>query len=460
MSAGPGTPPWYADAADARARRDRYTVAMPPSVVITGLGVVSPFGIGIEPLWEAFCAGRSGLRPIQVFDPTGFRAQLAGEVPELKARDHVPKSYRKAVKVMARDIELAVVAALAAVRDAGIVTRGTDPEATPTYPGPRVGCHIGAGLIASDVDELATALVRAAADDGFSYEAWGNEGMQHLPPLWMLKYLPNMLACHVTIIHGAESASNTITCAEASGPLSVAESARVIERGGADLCFSGGAESPITPFAMLRCEMAGWLAHAPADADPATIVRPYDPDSAGGLVGEAGAILIVENEETARGRGVEVLCTIRGFGATQSPRRERGLGLADGLEHAIRIALRDADLPADAIDAIVPRALGSADVDAAEAEALGRVFGDRLAGVPLLTMTPAVGNCGAGLGALGLCVGAQTLRTQRLPARIHTGTPAAGLDAGPSPARDATLDAVLVCTGSLGGQNAAVVLTR
>src|SRR5690606_32200745 len=174
------------------------------------------------------------------------------------AKDYVPKSYRKAVKVMARDIELAVAAAKCAVEDARLVTRGALPDGSSegtTYPASRMGCQIGAGLIAAETDELTAALATAAttAADGrptLDLKAWGDaEGgqgaMNNLQPLWLLKYLPNMLACHVTIIHGAEGPSNTITCAEASGLLSIGESVRVIQRGDADLCFSGGAEAPI-----------------------------------------------------------------------------------------------------------------------------------------------------------------------------------------------------------------------
>jgi 3-oxoacyl-[acyl-carrier-protein] synthase II len=437
---------------------------MPPRIVITGLGVVTAFGVGAQPLWEGLLAGQSRLRPIRRFDASGFPSRLAGEVEGFSARDLVPKSYRKAVKVMARDIELAVGAAKAAVEDAGLVTKAAGTEespASPTYPSRRVGCHIGAGLISCEVDELTTALATARDPErgnAFSYELWGGKGLANLQPLWLLKYLPNMLACHVTIIHDAQGPSNTITCAEASGLLSMGESKRVIERGEADMCFSGGAESKVTPMGLVRMDMAGRLAHTGGSEDGASFVRPYDPGAGGGLLGEAAGLVALENEETARARGARVYAELAGFGGGQSPRTGDDERRSAGLRYAIENALEDAGVAPGEIDAIVPHASGVRSLDAQEAAALRRVFGARLKDVPLVTVTPAIGEGMAGAGAVGACVGALCVRHQALPARIHAGSPAPDLQAGPARQRDARLRHVLVCTNALGGQNAAIVL--
>jgi len=232
-------------------------------VVITGAGVVTGFGPGIEPLWSALLEGRSAIGPMTLVSPGGFACQVASEVKDYKARDFLPKHYRKAVKVMARDIELAVGAALEAVQSAGLITKGltTGEEAAMTYDASRIGCHIGAGLIAAEVNELAYAISTSADESGtFSYEKWGESAMGNLTPLWLLKYLPNMLACHVTIIHDARGPSNTITCSEASGILSLGESTRVIQRGAADLCYSGSAESKVNHMGMARLQLSEYLA--------------------------------------------------------------------------------------------------------------------------------------------------------------------------------------------------------
>jgi 3-oxoacyl-[acyl-carrier-protein] synthase II len=176
-------------------------------------------------------------------------------------KELVPKSYRKATKVMARDIEIAVGAALMAVRDAGLSTRGTDPDHPPTIAPDRFGCHIGAGLIAAELDELTAALSTSRDASGpLDVSRLGREGMQELTPLWLLKYLPNMLACHVTIIHDRQGPSNTITCNEASSGLSLAgEPARHRARRRRRMPL-GGADSKLNPMAYLRQELAGRLA--------------------------------------------------------------------------------------------------------------------------------------------------------------------------------------------------------
>lgn len=446
---------------------------MPRKVVITGLGVVSPLGTGVDALWQGLCDGRSGLKPITAFDPSGFRSRLGGEVADFSAKDFVPKHYRKAVKVMARDIELAVGAALLAAQDANLTTKALS-EDPPTYPGARVGCQIGAGLIAAETIELAPAVASAADTEGrFQTKLWGSVaeaggsgGMDNLPPLWLLKYLPNMLACHVTILHGCEGPSNTITCAEASGLLSLGESLRVIQRDDADACFTGGAESKINLMGMARLDLAGRLAPTGDAADGAPFVRPYDPRAPGTLLAEGGGVAILEEAAAAETRGATPYAEVAGFGAAQGPPPFGAIGLGEytdepageGLRLAIHSALADAGVTPSQIDAIVPTGAGVADADGAEAWALREVFGERLASVPLITIRPNLGDCQAGNGALQVAIACKCLREQKLPARLQAGTPAPGLDARPAPARDATLRTVLVCSTSLGGQNAALVL--
>ncbi|MBX3405444.1 MAG: hypothetical protein KF869_01665 [Phycisphaeraceae bacterium] len=435
-------------------------------VVITGLGVVSGFGVGADALWSGLCDGRTCLGPITRFDAAGFATRLAAQLPDnFAAKDFVPKSYRKATKVMARDSEIAVAAARACVEDARLITRGTEGEnIATTYPASRLGCQIGAGLIAAETDEMTAAMATAAGDDGrFSLRTWGGEGgqgMEALTPLWLLKYLPNMLACHVTIIHGAEGPSNTITCAEASALLSIGESMRVIQRGAADACFSGGCESRLNVMGLLRWSLAGMLAPTGDETDGSRIVRPYDAAAAGGLLGEGGGILMLEEERAASARGARAYAHLAGFGAGQSDPDYRDGERDEGMRFAIENALEDAGVNASQVDAVVPMASGVPRLDAAEAGALRAVLGDHSSRVPLVTLSPHVGNCNAGHAGVQAAVGAMCLREQRLPARLHAGRPSGGLDAGARGAVAANLNCVLVCTGSLGGQNAAAVLTR
>lgn len=431
--------------------------------MISGVGAVTGFGVGVGALWDGLCSGRTAVGPITRLDASGFRPRLGAEIKEFSARDFVPRSYRKAVKVMARDIEIAVAAAKEAAENAGVRTRGTLPEGStepPTHGAERMGCQIGAGLIAAEADELSAALDTARGADGrLSLRAWGGDGqggsggMDNLTPLWLLKYLPNMLACHVTIIHGCEGPSNTITCAEASGLLSIGESARVIERGSADLCFSGGAESKLNYMGLLRMDLAGRLAEAAPDEDARRVCRPYHPETRGGVVGEGGGIFILEEASAAAARGARPYAEVAGFGAAHSSTWYEDGEDDEGYLVAIESALADARVGAEAIDAVVPLGLGVKPMDRAELGALRRVFGPRLNDLPLVTTSPAVGNCMAGAAAVQAVVGAMCVREQRLPPSLLGGI-------RPREAGPAALRSVLVCSGSLGGQNAAAVFSR
>lgn len=438
---------------------------------MTGIGPVCAGAVGIDEFWSLLCGGRSALSSIKGFDAGALGMPVGGEVEGLNIRDLVPKSYRKATKVMARDIELAVAAARMAAVDAGLVTRGSDEGSEGfAIDGTRTGCHIGAGQISADPVELGRALSESMDAEGhFDTRKWGTEGegggaMNNLPPLWLLKYLPNMLACHVTIIHGLEGPSNTIMGAEAGALQSIGESMRVIERGSAEVCFTGGAESRVNAMGLARMRLGGRASDVGADEDPASVVRPYD-GSSRGVIGEGGGMLVVEAFEHAKARGATVYAELVGFGCGMDTRPLtpglEGEGDADedrGLTGAIRRALKDAGIGPESIDAVVPMAAGEAALDRRELGSIRAALGDA-AGRPMITVTPVAGNMLAGHGGLTAAAGAMAIREQKLPARVHAGTPD-GADAGACGARDAGLEHVLVCSGSYGGQAAALVLKR
>jgi len=419
--------------------------AMHRRVGITGIGPVTALGLGIEPLWAALEAGETGIRRLEAFDGSAWGCPFGGELPAdaFAIRKIVPKHYRKATKVMCRDIELAVGGALMAVQDARLTTAGAG-EGEPTIAPNRVGCHIGAGLICADVNELAAALITSDTDEGgFSLNHWGRAGMENLTPLWLLKYLPNMLACHVTIVHDCQGPSNTITCWESSAPLSMAESMRVIQRGAADACLTGGVESRLNVLATWRQQCAGRLTTASVNDDPATLVRPYAKDASGTVLGEGGGILVIEALDHAKARGAGIKAVISGLACTQSIDDHTLINAsAESIADAITLALSQAALSAADIDAVVPMGLGIPGIDHAELEALESTLGDRGRDVPRVLVTPTTGNCCAGHGAVQIAVAAKAIDVQRLP-----GT-------------DATLNHVLVLTASQGGQNTATILSR
>ncbi|MFO0947544.1 MAG: beta-ketoacyl synthase N-terminal-like domain-containing protein [Planctomycetota bacterium] len=212
-------------------------------IVVTGVGVVTPLGTGNDAFWSSLKSGKSGVMKLQAFATDGNGTHVAGEV-----RDFDPKNYvkqRKSLKVMARDIQLAVGAAQIVVEDSGIESAQIDPT--------RFGVNCGAGLIATDLDELGGPIDHSVnGTRKFDLKKWGSEGMEQLFPLWMLKYLPNMPACHISITYNAQGPNNSITAGDASATLAMGEAYRVIARDSADVFIVGGTDSKIHPLSIVR----------------------------------------------------------------------------------------------------------------------------------------------------------------------------------------------------------------
>lgn len=441
-------------------------------VVITGLGVASPLGLGAVETFEALVEKRCGIDRIAAFDPSHFTSQIAGEVKNGNVKDCVPKGYRKATKVMAKDIELAVIAAYHAVRDAGVQTKclvergeaqAADVDST------RFGANIGAGLICADLTELAGALSTAAErpdaaqDRGFSLKKWGTEGMSNLTPLWLLKFLPNMLACHVTIVHDCQAPSNTITCGEASSHLAIGEAFRTIARGAADICICGGAESKINPMGLMRQSLLGRLVND-SNERPETACRPFDRTRAGTVIAEGGGLLILEELEHAQKRGAKIYAEVAGFGAAANAShwfKPQSDGRA--LTLAMNKAIADAGVSADRVDFVNAFGTGAVDYDAAEAAAIRACLGTRGIKTPVITTRGAMGNNGAGSGAIDLAVSVYALHRGVLPPSVNTVDldPACGINVVRNDPIDAKADVALsMATAMSGGQTAAIVIRR
>jgi len=394
-------------------------------VVVTGVGLVCPLGIGTEQVWQRLLAGEVAVRRIQAFDPSGFDCQVAGEIERLRVADFVPKSYRKSTKVMARDIEIAVAAAYVAAKDAGLntkclVERG-EVEGPPNVDPTRLGANIGAGLICADLRELAGALYTAVDEQNgqFSLRKWGAEGMNNLTPLWLLKFLPNMLACHVTIVHDAQAPSNTITCAEASSHLAIGEAQRTIERGAADVCICGGAESKLNPMGLMRQSLLKRLATDRNDS-PQSACRPFDADRSGTVIGEGGGLLILERLEHALDRKARIYAEVAGFGSAASA-RDWIRPDEDGrpVRLAIERAMRDAGIQPQDIDLVVAFAPGTREHDLCEARGIREALGSAADSVPVVSVKGMIGTCGAGAGAIDAAVAVMSVHTGKVPPTVN-----------------------------------------
>jgi 3-oxoacyl-[acyl-carrier-protein] synthase II len=427
-------------------------------VVITGIGIISPIGIGASAFWENLIAGKVGVKRLGAFDPSAFPSQIAGEVPDFKIGDYVPKSYRKATKVMARDIELAVVAADDAFKDAGLKSKAYTES--PTIDSSRFGCNIGAGLISCDLDELTAAMHVARDDAKLNLKTWGTNGLDQLTPLWLLKYLPNMLACHVTIIHGLKGPSNTITCADASSHLAIGEAFRTIQRGNADLAICGGAESKVNPMGLMRHCLLNRL-NTESNDSPQTAVRPFDAKARGTAIGEGGGLLILEEYEHAKQRGAKIYAELVGFGASQD---SYSVTEPDPTGHsyaaAIKKALAEAKAPPESVGCLIPHGLGILSHDAAELAGLKLAFGENLPRVPLAPIKGQISSLAAGCG-VDAAAAVLALHHGKIPSAVNLDDPAGAsrLNVHPT-ARDSNFDVSVSSVYSLGGQNAALVFRK
>ncbi len=437
-------------------------------VVITGLGVTTPLGIGIEPFWDSLMSSRCGIGPIQTFDASEFPSHIAGELPELKISNYIPKNYRKSVKVMSQDIKIAVTCAYHAVTNAKlntrcIINRG-EADGEPNVDSTRFGANIGAGLVCADLHELAGALVTAVDEDGhMSLERWGREGMNNLTPLWLLKFLPNMLACHVTIVHDTQGPSNTITCGEASSHLAIGEAFRTIARGDADVCICGGAESKLNPTTLFRQHLGNRLNTQDND-QPQQACKPFGAHRRGSVASEGGGLIILESYEHAKNRNARIYAELCGFGAscrTTDWLKPDPKGQAISL--AMSKAMKDADVSSDDIDLVNPLGVGTVEHDAAEMAAWNNTLGDRLKEIPAITTRGSTGNNGAGSGAIDFAAMVVAMHRNTVPVSVNTNEPDANCSFGfvQNDPVDAKINTAISAMSSLsGGQCAALVIKR
>jgi 3-oxoacyl-[acyl-carrier-protein] synthase II len=257
----------------------------PRRAVLTGIGVVCAIGLNPSAYWESLRLRRGGVRPIRQFDASGLPCRIAGEIEGFDAKSYIDKRERKSLKVMARSIQLAVAAAQLALDDGKVNKEAIDPT--------RFGVEFGAGLIASELEELGSAGQASFKGQlGFiDLEKWGEQGIPQMTPLWMLKYLPNMLACHVSIMHNAQGPSNTITESDVASLLALGEAYRVLVRDQADFFLVGGGESKLNPLSMTR--QCLFLPLSRRNEEPVKACRPFDRRRDGMVLGEGAGVFIL-----------------------------------------------------------------------------------------------------------------------------------------------------------------------
>lgn len=379
-----------------------------PRMVITGLGVISPIGIGKDRFWQNLLEGRSGIDYLTSLPSGNLPCKLAAEV-----KDFDPLAYvyeKKHLKVMSRDIQLGVSAASLAVKDAGLQPGDVDPE--------RFGVEFGAGHISFTPEELASAArdyLDPSQREG--YTRWGEGSMGSIAPLWLLRQLPNMPACHVSIEHDAHGPNNTITSAEASPLLALQEAMRVIARDQADAMIVGACSSNIHPVDLARLHLYDSLSRR--EDDPTRACRPFDRDRDGAIVGEGAAVFILERYEHAIARGADIYCEVLAVGAgCDGHGYDNGRG-GTGIVRAVDAALNRSQMRPQEIGHVNAHGKSTLRDDFVEARAYHRLFGDDVMKVPVTALKSYFGSFDAGAGAVELAGSILALRNGTLPRTLN-----------------------------------------
>jgi 3-oxoacyl-[acyl-carrier-protein] synthase II len=420
-------------------------------VVISGLGVVAPNGVGKEAFWSACREGTSGVGPIRSFDASSFPVKIAGEVNDFDVIPFLPSEHRKSAKIMSRSTKFAVGAAGLAVRDSGLGPNWPDPT--------RVGVVMGTGVVPIDLPELAPALGHAIADGQFEATRLGEMGAGSVAPMWILKYLPNMVAAHISMAYNAQGPNSTLTTACVAGTQAIGEAFRLIARGDADVMLAGGADSRIDPLMLLAYSALG--AVSLSSRPPNEVSRPFDRRRDGFVLGEGSGVLVLEDAEHARRRGAHIYAEIKGFGSSfdaysiTKPDPD-----ARGAARAIESALKEARVDHRDVDYINAHGTSTRLNDQMETTAVKRVFGEHARSLPLSSIKSMIGHLIGAAGAVEAVALAMTLSDRVVPPTINLTDPdpACDLDYVPLAARDYPSKTAVSTSFGFGGQNGALVM--
>ena len=433
---------------------------MAERIVVTGVGVVSPVGIGADAFDAALRGGRSGAGPITAFDADGFSSRIACEVDDAALEPARYVRPPKLLKTMSRATTFAVVAAAMARESARLGPDDADPT--------RVGVTLGAGGMGPvDMDLMsgqAKAILAAAAETGaltYDVPAFARAFRRLTNPLASLRGLPNLAAASIAIQQDARGPNATIATACSSGTQAIGEGLRLLQRGDADVVFAGGADAMINPVGVEGFSMLGTLSCH--NEEPARASRPFDRTRDGFVIGEGAAVVVLEREAHARARGVPIRAVLAGYGVTCDAFRitdERPD--ADGAARAIELALRDAGLAATDVQYVNAHGTGTVMNDIIETRALRRAFGAHAGALRVSSTKSMIGHLLAAAGAAELVATVLALEGGYLPPTINYAEPdpECDLDYVPNVAREERFSAAISNSFGFGGQNACPVISR
>ena len=407
-------------------------------VVVTGIGMISPLGVGNEATWQGLLEGRSGIGPITKFDASAYAARIAGEVKGFDPENWIEK---KEVKKSDTFIHYAVAAAQMAVDDAKLDPKSED--------GDRVGVIIGSGIGGLPlIEEMHRKLME--------------RGPARISPFFIPGLIVNLATGQISIRFGAKGPSSAPATACATGAHAIGDAFKIIQRDDADVMFAGGSEAVVTPLAVGG--FAAMRALSTRNDEPERASRPWDRDRDGFVMGEGSGVLILEEREHALARGAQVYCELVGYGMTSdayhitSPSED-----GDGMVRVMRRALKDAGLQPSDIEYINAHGTSTSVGDRIETKAIKSVFGEHAYKLAVSSTKSMTGHLLGAAGGLESAIAAMAIREGVLPPTINLENPDEGcdLDYVPNVARQAPgLRHVLSNSFGFGGTNATLIFSK
>jgi 3-oxoacyl-[acyl-carrier-protein] synthase II len=407
-------------------------------VAVTGLGVVTSLGRQLDLFWDRLVRGESGVRPVTLFDVTGYRVQFGGQVPWEPEREDIADA--KELRRLDRYSQFAIAAAKDAVADSGIAFDREEPY--------RCGVAIGSGI--GGLQEFETQFARMV-----------DKGVDKVSPFFIPKLLLNSASGHVSTLFGIKGPNIAIATACASAANSIGAALRMIQYGDAEVMVTGGTEAALTPIALAGFQNMRALSFR--NDDPQRASRPFDADRDGFVLAEGAGVVVLEEWEHARRRGARIYGELKGHGATGDAGHitqpdDAGAGAAE----AMAAALRDAAIAPDAVGYINAHGTSTPLGDKAETAAIRHVFGSHARRLALSSTKSQLGHTLGASGGIELAVCALTLTRGVIAPTINLETPdpACDLDYTPKVAREARVDVVMSNNFGFGGHNASLVLAR
>jgi 3-oxoacyl-[acyl-carrier-protein] synthase II len=406
-------------------------------VVVTAVGLISPLGIGTEVGWEAIKNGQSGIGPITEFDAANFSCRIAGEVKGFDPYQYIEK---KEVKKMGRFIQFAIAAAECALSGSGLKITPENEE--------RVGVYIGSGIGGFEVIER-------------EHRTLLEQGPRRLSPFFIPATIINLASGYVSIRSGAKGPNSATATACTTSAHSIGDSYKIIQRGDADAMICGGTEACITPLGVGG--FAAMRALSTRNDDPQHASRPWDKDRDGFVIGEGAGILLLEDLESAKQRGANILAEMVGYGMSgdafhvTAPSED-----GDGAFRVMRNALRDAKLEPNQIDYVNAHGTSTDVGDRIETLAIRRCFGEHAYKLAVSSTKSMTGHLLGGAGGLEAGITVMAIRDQIAPPTANLEHPDEGcdLDYVPKQARPMRIDYALSNSFGFGGTNGALIFKK